>query len=129
VLTARGIRVIAFVAGDVQDVIDAWRQHNFEINAYAMPGRRRNSHRLSNRNQRKEARMINDQGGGGRRRGGRGQGGQGRCRQDPQQRNPSSDAGTEACVCTQCGHIEAHERGKPCMQKKCPQCGAVMSRK
>jgi hypothetical protein len=32
------------------------------------------------------------------------------------------------CLCTQCGHREKHERGIPCMQKKCPSCGATMVR-
>jgi predicted Fe-Mo cluster-binding NifX family protein len=127
-LIARGIRVVAFVAGDVQDVIDAWQQNNPNIKDFAMPGCRPNRHRRSNCKQREEARMPKNQGGGGRRQGGRGQGGQGRCKQDPQPPNPSANANTGACVCTQCGHIEAHERGKPCLQKKCPQCGAVMAR-
>jgi predicted Fe-Mo cluster-binding NifX family protein len=128
VLTARGIRVVAFVAGDVQDVIDAWQQPDLNIQNFAMPGCRPNRRRQSNRRQREEAHMPKNQGGGGRRQGGRGQGGQGRCRQDPQPTNPSARANAGACVCTQCGHTEAHVRGKPCLQKKCPQCGAVMSR-
>jgi hypothetical protein len=126
-LTARGIRVVAFVAGDVEDVIDAWQRHNLEVKGYAMPGRRGNRHPRSNRQQREEVPMGGYQGGGGRR-GGRGQGGQGRCRQDPQQPNTPANATTQMCICTQCGHTETHERGKPCMQKKCSQCGALMSR-
>jgi predicted Fe-Mo cluster-binding NifX family protein len=127
-LTARGIRVVAYVAGDVQDIIDAWRHHQFEIEAYAMPGRRRSSHRRINRNPKEEVSMQTKQGGGGRRTGGRGQGGQGRCRQDPQTPGRSTAADTGTCVCPQCGYSEAHARGTPCMQKKCPQCGAVLSR-
>ncbi|MGD9251115.1 MAG: NifB/NifX family molybdenum-iron cluster-binding protein [Desulfobacterales bacterium] len=127
-LTAGGIRVIPFIAGDVQEVIDAWRGRQFEVDAFAMPGRRRKSHRLTGSGQPKEDRMGNKRSGGGRRPGGRGQGGKGRCRQDPQQPDQSAAAGTGACVCTQCGHSERHERGTPCIQKKCPQCGAIMSR-
>ena len=128
VLTAGGIRVIPFIAGDVQEVIDAWRGPQFEVDAFAMPGRRRKSHRLTGGGQPKEDRMGNKRSGGGRRPGGRGQGGKGRCRQDPQQPDRSAAAGTGACVCTQCGHSEPHERGNPCLQRKCPQCGAFMSR-
>lgn len=41
----------------------------------------------------------------------------------------SGSAATQGvCVCPQCGHRESHERGVPCMQKKCAQCGAVMTR-
>ena len=32
------------------------------------------------------------------------------------------------CTCPQCGTTAPHERGKPCLQQKCPQCGAPMVR-
>lgn len=32
------------------------------------------------------------------------------------------------CVCPQCGTKAPHERGMPCLQHKCPQCGAPMVR-
>jgi len=32
------------------------------------------------------------------------------------------------CVCPNCGHREPHERGVPCIQVKCPQCGTGMIR-
>lgn len=32
------------------------------------------------------------------------------------------------CVCPQCGQKVDHERGTPCYEKKCPGCGAVMTR-
>ena len=66
-LTAGGIRVIPFIAGDVQEVIDAWRGRQFEVDAFAMPGRRRKSHRLTGSGQPKEDRMGNKRSGGGRR--------------------------------------------------------------
>jgi predicted RNA-binding Zn-ribbon protein involved in translation (DUF1610 family) len=31
-------------------------------------------------------------------------------------------------LCTKCGYREPHERGFPCMQKKCPQCGSTLIR-
>lgn len=40
VLMARGIQVVACVAGDVQAVIDAWRHQPGAIESFAMPGRR-----------------------------------------------------------------------------------------
>ena len=30
------------------------------------------------------------------------------------------------CVCPQCGHTQPHQRGVPCLQIKCPQCGAAL---
>jgi len=32
------------------------------------------------------------------------------------------------CVCPKCGHREPHTVGQPCYQKKCPKCGAQMTR-
>lgn len=32
------------------------------------------------------------------------------------------------CVCPKCGKKLPHERGTPCMQVSCPDCGATMVR-
>jgi hypothetical protein len=32
------------------------------------------------------------------------------------------------CLCPACGHKEAHQQGVPCLDIKCPQCGAGMTR-
>jgi hypothetical protein len=32
------------------------------------------------------------------------------------------------CVCAKCGYREPHERGVPCTQKQCPQCGSTLIR-
>jgi len=128
VLTARGIRVVSYVAGNVQNVIDAWRTHHLEVEGFAMPGRRRRSNRMVNRHKQEEAHMGVNQG-GGRRVGGRGQGRQGHGGKFTLRPDQSVTETPGECVCTQCGHIEAHVRGNSCIQKKCPQCGAVMLRK
>jgi len=32
------------------------------------------------------------------------------------------------CHCPNCQHREAHMRGVPCFNRKCPKCGALMAR-
>jgi len=36
------------------------------------------------------------------------------------------DGGTDTCVCKSCGHEMPHERGTPCSEIKCPECGGEM---
>jgi len=33
------------------------------------------------------------------------------------------------CVCPKCGHKEPQVRGSPCMRRKCPKCGTLMTRR
>lgn len=55
---------------------------------------------------------------------GRGQVGQGRGRMG----GPLAGGAVGTCLCPKCGHQEPHERGVPCVQKKCPKCGIAMTR-
>lgn len=32
------------------------------------------------------------------------------------------------CICLNCNYRESHERGVPCYSRKCPKCGAPMTR-
>lgn len=32
------------------------------------------------------------------------------------------------CECPNCGHTVPHQRGKPCYEHKCPECGTQMIR-
>ena len=32
------------------------------------------------------------------------------------------------CVCSKCGKKSPHQRGRPCIQQKCLDCGSVMYR-
>ncbi len=32
------------------------------------------------------------------------------------------------CLCPKCGNRQPHDRGIPCTQVKCPQCGSTMIR-
>jgi hypothetical protein len=66
-------------------------------------------------------------GGGGRGQGGGG--GRGRGGKRPGRMGGPLAAGPGGnCVCPQCGAKEPHQRGVPCPQRKCPKCGAAMTR-
>jgi hypothetical protein len=41
---------------------------------------------------------------------------------------PLAGGAVGTCVCPKCGHQKPHERGVPCTQVKCPQCGTTMIR-
>jgi NAD-dependent SIR2 family protein deacetylase len=41
---------------------------------------------------------------------------------------PLAGGAVGTCLCPNCGHREPHERGAPCVQKRCPKCGTAMTR-
>jgi len=126
---AYGIRTIPFIAGDAEEVIEAYLARKLPNRKLAMPGccgggQRRLRARSSN--DKEEHPMF------GKRRGGTGQGGgrgQGQGGQRPGRMGGPFAAGPSGyCICTQCGQKEPHERGVPCLARKCPKCGATMTR-
>jgi hypothetical protein len=32
------------------------------------------------------------------------------------------------CICAKCGHAQAHQPGRPCIDERCPECGGTMLR-
>lgn len=126
IVAGYGIQVIPFVAGELREVIQAWLRGKLDRDAFAMPGccgqgrRRRHepcetTQEEAPMNRRTRAGTMQGAGQGGHRRG------QGRGRLG----GPLA-GGT--CLCPKCGHREPHERGVPCVQKTCPQCGTTMTR-
>ena len=63
------------------------------------------------------------QGQGSGRGNGTGARGGGRGRRDGFAAGPDGD-----CVCPNCGQKVTHQLGKPCLEQKCPKCGAAMTR-
>ena len=124
-VSSLGVTVIPFIAGDIDEIVQAWLVGNFPSDLFAMPGccgRGRGRFRGSRLRNGKELDMN------GQNQGGRGQGrgmgrrfagaGGGRLAQGP--------AGD--CVCPKCGHRESHKRGIPCLEIKCPKCGLALMR-
>lgn len=144
-ITAAGIELVPFVAGDVQEVLEAFLQGGLSESAFAMPGCRAAARRrmgMCGATQ-GEQKMFGGRGGGmGRgggglgRGGGRGAGsgrgggrGQGRGMQSGNPgMTPVAINANDTCVCSQCGFSQPHERGVPCSEIKCPECGAAMVR-
>ena len=128
-VAANGIQVIPFVAGDLNDVIQAWLSGNLESDTFVMPGcsGRGRGHRRGMRGMNKEEYPMNGRKRGGMGPGGgqgQGQAGQGRGRMG----GPLAGGAVGTCLCPKCGHREPHERGMPCVQRKCPKCGNAMTR-
>jgi predicted Fe-Mo cluster-binding NifX family protein len=127
-IAAYGIEVIPFVAGDLQEVIQAHLKGSSLGKVFAMPGccgggRRRIHGTVSVA---LESRGSSNQCVGRGRSGPTRQGRYGRgCSRTG---DPSMEETMGVCVCPQCGHKEPHQRGTPCNEHLCPKCGTVMSR-
>lgn len=134
-----GIRVVPFVAGDLREVIRAWLGGRLTGQSFAMPGcRRRGRRRVGGVLGIHQEESIMRQGGGGGmgmggggRGGGTGMGGGGQGggrRRAGRQGGPKAAGPGGSCVCPRCEYREPHERGTPCMKRKCPKCGVPLTR-
>ncbi len=116
-VAAYGIKVIPFVAGALNEVIQAWLIGKLGRDTFAMPGccgrSRRQRRKLGGIN--KEEHSMNR-----KRRGemdqGLGQGQRRSCAGGPKIMDAVS-----VCLCPKCGHSLPHQRGVPCTQALCPK--------
>jgi hypothetical protein len=134
-----GLRIIPGVAGELEEILKAYRQNRLDRPEYWLPGCR-GPRRYRQGLGKKKCLSINaNQGGkpampGGGRGAGRGQGGKsaGRCRRagdGPGESGSGQGTGmADFCLCPACGAKAPHERGIPCNQVTCPQCGKPMVR-
>jgi len=134
IITGYGIRVIPFIAGDLREVIQAWLCGRLTRGEFAMPGcwkkgRGRARGVPGGYQEGSFMRGTGGRGGGGGQGGGFGgrQGG-GRGQRAGRMGGPKAAGPEGFCVCPQCGRKEPHERGVPCTQKKCPNCGVPLTR-
>lgn len=142
-----GLRIIPGVAGEVDEVLRAYRQHRLNRPNFWMPGCRGPGRYRQCFGKEKCLTNPEDQGGNlampggrggqgaGRGRGGgpagqgRGPGGGQGARGGPGGMGSGRGAGTpNFCICPSCGAKSPHERGIPCIQVACPQCGKPMVR-
>jgi predicted Fe-Mo cluster-binding NifX family protein len=144
-VVAYGIQVIPFVAGDLDEVIQAWLGGKLENDRFSMPGcceRGGRRFKMMQGRQREED-IMNARGrgmGAGRRskQGGKGTGRMGVGPMPGGRMGGPMPAGTmggpmEAgpvgfCVCPDCGQQVLHIPGLPCFQRTCAACGAIMAR-
>jgi predicted Fe-Mo cluster-binding NifX family protein len=120
-LSAYGLRIFPFVAGNLKEVIHAWLNGTLERPIFAMPGCCGSRRRLQGIHRRgKGGRPMEENDGlicstprypGRERRGGL-----------------FSDGMNGFCVCPGCGHKESHKPGFPCAGSKCPKCGIPLIR-
>ena len=142
-LSAYGIQVRGFVAGNLHEVVRVWLEDKMNQEVFAMPGclgRGGHGRWSTDKENIMQGRGRNTGAGGGQGKGagrrqgqgmgqgsgqsmgqgmGQGMGGHGR-------RGGVGPAG--ACACPKCGHLQSHERGRPCVEQVCPQCGTSLVR-
>ncbi len=101
-----GLRIIHGIAGDIEEVLQAYRKGELDRPRYWLPGcrgqrRYKGSAKCTGVTESSEPGLLNMATGG-----------------------PGG-----LCICPQCGATAPHERGIPCSQLRCPGCSAAMTRK
>lgn len=134
-VSAAGIEVISQTCGDVEAVLEVFRGGDLASRGFLMPGcggRRGPLHVRCTRKSKTKREVNAMPRGDGTGPTGRGPG-TGRGRGMGQGRSPGRMGGVGlgpagSCACPSCGKRVPHQRGTPCTQRTCPDCGATMNR-
>lgn len=123
-ISSYGISVIPFISGELREVINAWINGNLNREAFFMPGYRNHGF-CGGKQQRGLINKEFEMNQGDRTKNARGCGqGRGNCGSG----SPLGQNKSGVCRCPSCGKEQTHERGNPCFEIKCPECGTAMAR-
>lgn len=129
-----GFSVISGMAGEVDEVLRAYRQNRLDQPEFWLPGCRGTRRYRQGFGKEHCLSITKDQGGnlampGGKGGQGAGRGPGGGCRAAGGPGGAGAGSGTgvgNVCICPACGAKAPHKRGIPCFQINCPQCGKPM---
>ena len=119
-----GLRIIHGIAGDIDEVLQAYREQKLDQPKYWLPGCR-------GQRRYKGGAWCTGRGTDGIASGGKSGGsGTGPARKGSSHLPLDKAAGGPGgfCVCPKCGSRKQHERGIPCSQVRCPECHSSMTR-
>lgn len=134
-----GLVIICGVAGEVREVLNSYWENRLDQPRFRLPGCRAARRYRRHLGGEHCFSIPGDQGvevalRGGGRKGGRSQGGKSSGRRRVGGCGPGAPGAgpglglSDFCVCPACGAKAPHERGIPCLQVPCPQCGKPMVR-
>ncbi|MDR3567383.1 MAG: NifB/NifX family molybdenum-iron cluster-binding protein [Syntrophobacteraceae bacterium] len=115
-----GFRIIHGIAGEIQEVLEAYCKGELDCPRYWLPGcRGQRRYKVGAKCARETAGATTEGVGAA-------------AKTSPP--NPGPEDKTQAgpggfCVCPRCGETVGHERGIPCSQILCPACSSAMTRK
>lgn len=131
IVISYGIRIIPFVSGALDEIVQALVSGQSDWTSFSMPGCMGGGGRRSRGAGGffQEEGFMGRRGAGGRGMGAGGSGGGRRSKTGGYGQGAGRMAGVSGdCVCQKCGQRQVHQRGVPCFEMRCPACGTPMVR-